>query len=191
MRRNLLQSLKVNEFDFVKGADAEVRQDIANWEDKADDYIEEFFNNQMERVYGTQFGDNLALIAEIAENATTAPETFRGVRDQVGRLQAGAIVHKDYDYLEVDFIATAPWNILLHQRESLKGAGTTLMEELVKESTDLGFGGRLKLYAIPRAKRFYTDIGFVETDEGDWELNPEAAQRFLEEQKRFRQTRRR
>lgn len=46
----------MNEFDFVKGADAEVRQNIANWEDKADDYLEEFFNNEMERVYGTQFG---------------------------------------------------------------------------------------------------------------------------------------
>ena len=178
----------MNEFDFVKGADAEVWQDIANWEDKADDYVEEFFNNEMERVYGTQFGDNLALIAEIAENATTAPETFRGVRDKEGKLQAGAIVHKDYDYLEVDFMATAPGNILLQQRSSLKGAGTTLMEELVKESRDLGCGGRLKLYAIPRAKQFYTNIGFVETDEGDWELTPEAAQRFLEEQKRFRQT---
>lgn len=130
----------------------------------------------------------LALIAEIAENSITAPETFRGVRDQVGRLQAGAIVHKERDYLEVDFMATAPWNILLHQPESLKGAGTTLIEELVKESRDLGFGGRLKLYAIPRAKQFYTDIGFVETEEGDWELTPEAAPRFLEEQKRFRQT---
>lgn len=94
----------MNEFDFVKGADAEVRQNIANWEDKADDYLEEFFNNEMERVYGTQFGDNLALIAEIAENSITAPETFRGVRDQVGRLQAGAIVHKERDYLEVDFM---------------------------------------------------------------------------------------
>lgn len=176
----------MNEFDFVKGADAEVRQDMANWEDIADDYVEEFFNNETERVYGTQFGDNLALIAEIAENATTAPETFRGVRDKEGRLQAVAIVHKDCDYLEVDFMATAPWNILLHQPESIKGAGTTLMEELVKESSDLGFGGRLKLYAIPRARSFYEKIGLNETGEGDWELSFEAAERFIERQKRRR-----
>ncbi|MDF5720613.1 MAG: GNAT family N-acetyltransferase [Rhizonema sp. PD37] len=171
----------MNEFDTVKGADARLQQDIANWENKADDYVNELFDNEMERVYGTRFGDNLAIIADIAENAVTNPETFRGLRDKEGRLQAAAIVHPDSDYIEVEFIATAPWNILQNQPESLKGAGTSLIEELAKESRDLGFGGRLKLYAIPRARQFYTDIGFVETDEGDWELTPEAAERFLEQ----------
>lgn len=176
----------MNELNFVKSADTEVRRDIANWEDKANDYVEEIFNNDIERVYGTQFGDNLAIIAELAENATAAPETFRGVRDQEGRLQAAAIIHQQSDYLEIDFMATAPWNILLHQPESLKGAGTTLMEELVKESTDLGFGGRLKLYAIPRARQFYEKIGLEENDQGEWELTALAAERFLLQQKRSR-----
>ncbi|MUG97933.1 hypothetical protein F7734_38760 [Scytonema sp. UIC 10036] len=176
----------MNEFDVVRGADAQVQQDIAYWEDKADDYVNEFFDNQIERVYGTQFGDNLAIIANIAENAVIDPETFRGVRDKEGRLQAAAIIRQERDYLEVDFMATAPWNILRNQPESLKGAGTSMIEELTKESRDLGFGGRLKLYAIPRARQFYANIGFVETNEGDWELTPEAAGRFLEEQRRFR-----
>ena len=60
------------------------------------------------------------------------------------------------------------------------------MEALVKESTDLGFGGRLKLYAIPRARLFYEKIGLNETGEGDWELTLEAAERFIERQKRCR-----
>ena len=47
-------------FDAVKGADAEVRRDIAGWKDKADDYVLEFFDNEMKRVYSTRFGDNLA-----------------------------------------------------------------------------------------------------------------------------------
>jgi hypothetical protein len=85
-------------------------------------------------------------------------------------------------------MATAPWNILQNQPESLKGAHTTLMEELVKESFNLGFKGRLKLYAVPRARQFYTDIGLIETFQGDWELTEEAATEFLEEQRRFRQT---
>lgn len=119
------------------------------------------------------------------------PETFRGVRDKEGRLQAGAIVHQESDRRSVDFFATAPWNILQNQPESLKGAGTSLVEELVKESRELGNGGRLKLYAIPRAKQFYTAIGFVETDGGEMELTPEAAEAFLDEQRLFRETGRR
>lgn len=66
------------------------------------------------------------------------------------------------------------------------------MEELVNESKSLGFSGRLKLYSIPRAKQFYIDIGFIETDfPREMELTPEAAQAFLDEQKQFRETGRR
>lgn len=72
------------------------------------------------------------------------------MRDLARKLQAAAIVRLQNDYLEVDFIATAPWNILPNQPESIKGAGTALMKELVKESFDLGNGGRLKLYPIPQ-----------------------------------------
>lgn len=176
----------MNEFNVIKIANAQVQQDIANWENKADDYVNEFFNNDVEGVYDTRFGDNLAIISDLAENATTEPEAFRGVRDRASRLQAAAIVHQQSDYLEIDLIATAPWNILQNQPQSVKGAGTALMENLVKESIDLGFGGRLKLYAISRAKQFYEKIGLEETDEGDWELTPQAAQRFLERQQRRR-----
>lgn len=108
------------------------------------------------------------------------------MRDLAGRLQAAAIVHQRSNYLEVDLIATAPWNIWQNQPQSIKGAGTALMEELVKESIDLGFVGRLKLYAIPSAKQFYEKIALEETLEGDWELTPQAAQIFLERQERRR-----
>lgn len=176
----------MDELNLVKIADAEVRRDIAYWEEKANGYVEEIFDNDIERVYGTQFSDNLAIIADLAENATAAPKTFRGIRDQVGRLQAAAIVRQVSNYLEVDFMATAPWNILQNQPESVKGAGTTLMEELVKESFSLGFGGRLKLYSIPRAKQFYEKIGLEATSEGDWELTPRAAEKFLLRRERSR-----
>ena len=176
----------MSDFNSISGANTKVQQNIAQWEDKADEYVSELFDDEMESIYGTRFGDNLAIISDIAENATTQPETFRGVCDREGRLQAAAIVHQRSDYLEVDLIATAPWNVLQNQPESVKGAGTALMEELAKESIDLGFGGRLKLYTIPRAKQFYEKIGLGETDEGDWELTPQAAQRFLEQQERLR-----
>ncbi len=176
----------MQEFNVVKSADAQVQHDIANWENKADDYVNEFFDREIERIYGTRFGENLAIISDIAENATVEPKTFRGVRDLAGRLQAAAIVHQRSNYLEVDLIATAPWNIWQNQPQSIKGAGTALMEELVKESIDLGFVGRLKLYAIPSARQFYEKIALEETLEGDWELTPQAAQIFLERQERRR-----
>jgi hypothetical protein len=72
----------VNEFDLVKGADALVQQDIANWEDKIANYVSDFFDNEVERVYGTRFGDSIAIISDIAENVIAEPETFRGVRDR-------------------------------------------------------------------------------------------------------------
>lgn len=84
----------MNEFELVESADARVQQDIADWENKINDYVSEFFNNELERIYGTQFGDNLAIVADIAENATAEPESFRGVRDSEGRLQAAAILTK-------------------------------------------------------------------------------------------------
>lgn len=90
----------------------------------------------------------------------------------------------------IDAFATAPWNILENQPETIKGAGTSLMEELVNESKDLGFEGRLKLFTIERARSFYTKIGFTEGEDGlgGLELTPKAAERFLERQKRRRRT---
>lgn len=144
--------------------------------------MRDFFAGDIERVRGTRFGDNIAKIAYMAERAVMEPNTFRGVRDGKSRLQAGAIVVEDIDFLFLDALATAPWNIVGSQPETTKGAGTSLMEELVKESKELGYMGRLKLIAIERALYFYTGIGFIE-DEDDsrsLELTPIAAERFLE-----------
>lgn len=184
---------RVNEFDVIKRADASVLRDLANWGDKADEYLRDFFNDEIERVQGTEFGDSIAKLVDLREKALTEPNTFRGVRDKQGRLQAGAIVEPEIDYLSVDNFTSAPWNVLRNQPESLKGAGTLLMEELVKESIDLDFEGRLKLYPIPRAVPFYQRVGFVESEEGtgELELTPLAAKAFLEQQKRFRRTGRR
>lgn len=66
----------MNEFNFVKGIDVRVQGDLANWENKIDDYVRELFNNELDRVYGTQFGDNLAIISDIA--VLERQEHYRG-----------------------------------------------------------------------------------------------------------------
>lgn len=178
----------MNEFSLVKGADAEVLRQIQGWSDKIREYMRDLFDTDFARVRGTRFGDNIAKITYIAERVVMKPNSFRGVRDVHSWLQAGAIVEEDIEFLFVDAIASAPWNVLGTQPETIKGAGTTLMEELVKESRALGFEGRMRLYSLQRSEQFYTDIGFVETSEGDWELTEEMASLFLEEQRQFRET---
>jgi len=72
----------VNEFNlfvFVKGADASVRLELVGWNDKAREYLREFFDGDIERVRGTRFGDNIAKIAYITERSVMEPDAFRGV----------------------------------------------------------------------------------------------------------------
>lgn len=76
-------------------------------------------------------------------------------------------------------ISKAPWNVVENQPQSVKGAGTSLMEELVKESMERGYGGRLRVCSIPRATSFYNRIGFTAQDFGEMELNTESASLFL------------
>ncbi|MGL5806030.1 MAG: hypothetical protein ACRC11_11415 [Xenococcaceae cyanobacterium] len=172
-------------FISVKGANAEVIQDIEGWNDKIRNYLRDFFDGELERVRGTRFGDNIAKIAYMTERAIIEPSTWRGVRDVNSRLQAGAIVEEELDFLFLDALVTAPWNVLGNQSETISGAGTTLMEELVKESFELGNEGRIRLYPLQRSIQFYRTIGFVETDSLDWELTPFAASKFLEKQRQF------
>lgn len=180
----------VNLFTTVKGADFKVGREIIGWNEKASEYLREFFDGDFERVIGTRFGDNIIKLATLIEKALTEPDKFRGVRDSQGRLQAGAIVEEGIDYLEVDNFVSAPWNVLGFQPETLKGAGTSLMEEFVKESKEFGFNGRLKLYSVERARPFYKSIGFTESEDssGELELTPEAADRFIKSQERFKRT---
>lgn len=175
----------MNKFDFVKGADTSVRSQIIGWNDKVREYLRDFFDGDIERVRGTEFSDSISKIAYLIEKAVTEPDTFRGVRDMQGRVQAGAIVEEYLDHLYIDTFTNAPWNVLKNQPETLKGAATSLMKELVNESKSLGFEGRLKLLPVKRALSFYTKIGFTEDEDkaGGLELTPESAERFLERQK--------
>lgn len=178
----------MNKFTLVNKADVEVIRELEGWIDKIGEYLRDFFDREIEQARSTQFGDCISKINYLFEIALTQPRKFRGVRDELGRLQAGAIIEVYFDCMDVDTLTNAPWNVLKNQPETLKGSATSLMEILVNESIDNGFLGCIKLYPLQRAKEFYTDIGFVELVEGDWELTEEAAFNFLEEQRQFRDT---
>ncbi len=178
----------MNEFSLVNRADAEVQRDIDGWLDKIREYLRVRFLNDIKRTLGTEFGDCISKVIYLAERAIAEPDTFRGVRDVQGRLQAGAIVAPNLNYLDVDVFTNAPWNVLKNQPETIKGAATSLMEELVNESFELGMMGRIKLTAIKRAKLFYTKIGLTEEEDNilSLELTPTAARIFLSRQRSLR-----
>lgn len=180
----------MNEFSLVKRADAEVFTEIDGWLNKIVIYLGDFFNGDLDRVRSTEFGDCISKVNYLYERVIAEPSKFRGAKDGQGRLQAGAIVEPYFNYLDVDTFTNAPWNVLKNQPETVKGAATSLFEELVKESFELGFAGSIKLVAIKRARAFYTKIGLTQSN-GEWgemELTPTAAQRFLEQQRSRRRT---
>ena len=117
-----------NLFVFVKGADVSVRQELISWNSKAGEYLHDFFDGDLERIRGTQFGDSLAKIVYITERSVMEPALFRGVRDVQNRLHAGAVVETEIDCLFVDALANAPWNVLGSQPKTVKGAATSLVK---------------------------------------------------------------
>jgi hypothetical protein len=128
---------------------------------------------------------NARIIFLIQETALLQPEDFRGVRDDSGNLQAGAIVSAIDDYLYLDYIATAPWNLVATLLKHIKGAAKSLIRSISSESFDRGYNGRIIL-DVAGSAGFYKKMGFVETGEGsvnipEMVLTTEAAKKLIEE----------
>lgn len=110
-------------------------------------------------------------------------DTFRGVQDEEGNLQAGAVVQKLKGEMYVDALATAPWNMEGTDPKSTKGAGTKLLYEIAKEA--VASNRDVTLASAPRAKTFYEKIGFSTEGAppavGDikMRLNVDAARSFI------------
>ena len=128
---------------------------------------------------------NARIIFLIQETALLQPEDFRGVRDNSGNLQAGTIVSAIDDYLYLDYIATAPWNLIATLPKHSKGAAKSLIRSISRERFDRGYNGRIIL-AVAGSAGFYKKMGFVETGEGsvnipEMVLTTEAAKKLIEE----------
>lgn len=85
-------------------------------------------------------------------------------------------------------MTNSPWNTLVYpQSEQRKGAATSLVEELIKESQSLGFNVILKAVKVPSVSEFYRKIGFIEESGTGWmTLSSDAASEFLISQEEFR-----
>ena len=107
--------------------------------------------------------DNLGIIFEIQEKAKK--DTYLGIKDAKGNLQAASIISNEKDHIYLDYLATAPWNLSTKKhKKAVKGAGTAAMEAVIAESINKGHKGVVRLEALPGAVAFYEKIGFVEVE---------------------------
>jgi len=134
-------------FSVVNQADSRVRSDLEEWNSVAASNVNQAQAVSEDSPLLGRIEANARLILLLRANSLVEPESFRGVRDLTGNLQAGAIVTDMSDYLYVDYIATAPWNITKDLLKSVSGAGTSLMVKLVQESISKGYSGRIMLEA--------------------------------------------
>jgi len=185
----------INRFNYVIGADPVTQNELISWVDKSLQYINLYFDGDRSRIIRTKFGDcvsKVEYLADLVINSENA-SLFRGVRDTNGRLQAGAIVSflngliypytEERDYLSIDPFTTPPWNCVegITFPETVKGAGTWLMSEIVQEVINTEIIGVIKVLTIDRAKSFYLSMGFQENpdDEREMVLTRGAARLFL------------
>jgi predicted acetyltransferase len=89
------------------------------------------------------------------------------------------------DHLYLDYIATAPWNLITTLPKYRKGAAKSLICSIVKESFDKGYNGRT-IVDVAGSAGFYQKMGFVETGAGsvnipEMVLTSEAASKLIEE----------
>jgi GNAT superfamily N-acetyltransferase len=122
---------------------------------------------------GRAYAEKIIERAGLDTAAKPGPDSpwLRGVsRD--GRLEAAAIIApptKETRWLEIEQLATAPWNIRgvsLDGYKNRRGAGTALVKRIALESAARGFDGRIFLLADPNAVAFYEKLGFTAQGSG-------------------------
>ena len=172
-------------FFVVNQANSVVHRDLEQWSLFATESVNQAIEN--DSPLRRRIEVNANVISDMLLEALVSPEDFRGIRDDQGNLQAGAIVIDMDDHLFVEYLVTAPWNVTQDSPLSVKKAATALMAQLALESDTNGHFGRILLYAIPDAIEFYQKIGFIETGEGspnapEMELTIAAARRLINRQ---------
>lgn len=165
----------MNLFNYIIGASTDFRIQLINWNNKCREYINTFYSGDIDRIFGTKFGDCVAKVEELAFSGTNS-SNYRGVTDESGILQAAAIISIEQIEIETEFkqgiiiesLTNSPWNVFeqpfpdnIYKR---KGAATALIEGIIQESQSGGLGGIVKALTIERAKEFYKNLGFRETD---------------------------
>lgn len=179
----------MNEFRYIIGATREVRQGLVIWSDKIREYVDSYYGGNEENARGTEFYRGILKTRVIIDNLLEKEDGFRSVFDDQNLLASVCIIQDTSIFideelvncLEIESLTNSPWNTLeFLQLERRKGAATSLVEGIIRESRASGLSDIFKLMTIPDAKRFYQKIGFEETNgSGEMILNSNAASMFL------------
>ncbi|RUT08459.1 hypothetical protein DSM106972_016270 [Dulcicalothrix desertica PCC 7102] len=187
----------MNEFRFVVGATREIRDGLSTWISKIDEYLNLYYQGEEINAFGTDFFKCISKTREIESNLFDRDDSFRGVIDDQNLLAAVCLIQETsiifdgerLDCLELESLTNSPWNTIDYpQVEKRKGAATSLLEGIVRESQASAFSGIVKLMAIPSAREFYQEIGFIDTDgSGEMILIANTASMFLLTQEQNRE----
>jgi N-acetylglutamate synthase-like GNAT family acetyltransferase len=100
--------------------------------------------------------NNIWINKEVTDSL--AKEGARGLAvTKDGQLAASASYQIKKNYIEVDYLAAAPRSMF---EGGQGGSGRAMIEALVAESRQQGFGGELRLAALESAEGFYKKMGF-------------------------------
>lgn len=179
----------MNEFRYIIGATRKVRQGLVIWADKIRKYVDSYYGGNEENARGTEFYRGILKTRVIIDNLLEKEDGFRSVFDDQNLLASVCIIQDTSIFineelvncLEIESLTNSPWNTLeFLQLERRKGAATSLVEGIIRESRASGLSDIFKLMTIPDAKIFYQKIGFEETNgSGEMILNSNAASMFL------------
>jgi hypothetical protein len=106
------------------------------------------------------YSDNQSIISAIENSHYRNPEGTRIARSASGKIEAVASFEIKDRSLYIDFLATAPKNVDRNDPEYVRGNGTKMIVEAVKESIEKGKGGAVTLTALSGAVKFYKKLGF-------------------------------
>lgn len=179
----------MNKFSYIVGAEREVREGLLFWAEKAKEYTDTYYQGDEENARGTRFYQGVLKYRQIVDSLFEKEENLRSVFDDQGLLACIAIIQETsifleeelVDCIEIESLTNSPFNTIDYPvPEKKKGAATSLIEGIIKESQLLELSNIFKLMTIPGAKRFYQRIGFVETNgSGEMILDSNAAAMFL------------
>ncbi|MBV6627601.1 MAG: GNAT family N-acetyltransferase [Rivularia sp. (in: Bacteria)] len=179
----------MNKFKYVVGVTGEVRRGLILWARKAKQYTDTYYQGDEENAKGTKFYQSILKSRQIVDSLLEKEEGFRSVIDDQGLLASVCIIQETSilideqltDCIEIESLTNSPWNTIDYPLpEKRRGAATSLIESIIKESQESGLSNIFKLIAIPSAKEFYQKIGFNETNgSGEMILDSIAASMLL------------
>lgn len=136
----------------------------------------------------TDWDDSKSVMEFIEEDIKNNPSSFRSISHE-GKMMAMATVEEDKinKCLKVRNLLSNPDRL---EGAKQSGAGLSSIIHMIEESVSLGYEGKLKLTALPKASKFYEKLGFkrvgseysyqymLEKDAADYLMNHHLSSNF-------------